>query len=391
MCVRRTRSAIGCDDESVAPHVPDELERRTLKRLDDIRSLASTALITDPARWTAETLSERITQVTRLHHGTIHTIVSAVFAEAGPREDLRRQRGFAQWLRMGIRDRAELVRRATVEWQLDELSAATVVDRLITSARRNGVAFGELAKLPAPPPPDGQADWDLLERRISRLLTRRDVGMIRVSPWEGVREAGWTLRLDWVATQNGNTVHIVCRATQPEPYAALRSALTLRLSDVPSRPLVHVPRAVETLPVLMIRREPTSAEAASLTVELLRDSLNLRPSSVNDRHQTLNTVAHSETQRVRRLARAYRSAPSGYCVECHRPLSDPESLRRGWGPVCYERLHPDLKVVVSSGWALPRAREESTTPEGLPPADWRQQVATAWWERDIPIEGATRG
>lgn len=32
------------------------------------------------------------------------------------------------------------------------------------------------------------------------------------------------------------------------------------------------------------------------------------------------------------------------CAGCHRPITDPTSIERGYGPSCWKALHPDGKL-----------------------------------------------
>lgn len=40
------------------------------------------------------------------------------------------------------------------------------------------------------------------------------------------------------------------------------------------------------------------------------------------------------------------------CAECHRPLSDPESIKRGVGPICWAKLQEERGITVPKG-AIP--------------------------------------
>ena len=198
------------------------------------------------------------------------------------------------------------------------------------------------------PGPSAAADeslWERLIRRLTRHFEDPETCITRVVVWTGdERDRGTQIlrfRAEHVGDWDDATLHVVALAKSEAVYRHLHDLLPLRLSEPPSQLLLEATDVNETPPALMAGRFPIMADAAVGIVSVL---VALQAPFG---HVAVYTKVESQPAvTVLRQARRYRSAPSGNCAECGRPLSDPESLRIGFGPECFRRLHPHLRRLV---------------------------------------------
>lgn len=213
--------------------------------------------------------------------------------------------------------------------------------------------------------------WTQLERRLTRHFEDPETSTTRVVLWTGdERDRGTQVlrfRTDRVGEWEESILHVVALAKNERVFQLLRNFLPLRLTE-PASPMLVVEDASDKAPVVMAGQFSIVADAAAGIVGVLAAL------GASFSHVAVYTAVVAQPAVVAlRQARRYRATPSGNCAECGRPLSDPESLRIGFGPECFARLHPRVRRLV----------EQPTLPAVVHPASsslsrWAAQVEGEW-------------